>query len=112
MPKYPRINVPVSQEQYELLSRLAALDPDLRSSASFLRQLLDQVTPLLRVTVPMMQTASEEMKSSREQLREPYRNFIAAVSQMELLDDTPPQAARTERSDGVRPGRKHRAASK
>ena len=110
--RLPRVNVVVSEEQHRLLSELAALDPGTRSASSFVRQLLDQVTPLLRVTVPLMRTASEEMDSSRSQLREPMREFMAMVDQFDLLDDTPPQAARTERSDGVRPGRKPRTASK
>jgi hypothetical protein len=108
----PRVNVVVSQEQHDLLRELASLDPSTRSASSFMRQLLDQVTPLLRVTIPMMRVAAQEMESGRAQLQEPVRNFMAALDQLDLLDHAPPQAARTERGEGVRPGRKPRTASK
>lgn len=82
----PRVNVSVSDEQHALLLELAELDPDTRSASSFLRDLLDQVTPLLRKTVPMMRAAAQEMDQSREGLREPLRNFLAEIQQLDLID--------------------------
>jgi ABC-type transporter Mla subunit MlaD len=109
--RFPRVNVVVSEEQHRLLTELAALDPQTRSASSFLRQLLDQVTPLLRNTVPMMRAASEEMDAGRSQLREPIRNFVAAIDQFDLLEQPLRRAARTERSDGVRPKRRGRKST-
>lgn len=105
--RLPRVNVVVSQEQHALLSELARLDPETRSAAGFLRQMLDQVTPLLRATVPMMKAAAEELDTNRQALRGPLNAFLAQVEQMDLLDDHgAPGAARTERSEGGRTGRR------
>lgn len=105
---YPRYTVSVTQEQYDLLSRLAELDPDTRTPSAYIRVLIDQVTPLLRATVPMMEAATNEINSSREQLRQPMRDFMAAASQLDLLDASASGAARTERSEGVRTKRRPR----
>lgn len=104
----PRVNVVVSKEQHDLLLELASLDPNTRSASSFVRQMIDQVTPLLRATVPMMRAAAQEMREHsddlahiRKKLHEPIANFSAVLDQMELPVDAP-SAARTERSDGAR----------
>lgn len=82
----PRLNVTVTREQHALLLELASLDPDTPSAASFIRQLIDQVTPLLRSTVPLMRAAAEAQGSAREQLREPLAQFLGEMAQMDLLD--------------------------
>ncbi len=102
----PRVNVTVTEEQQALLLELARLDPDTRSASGFLRQLLDEVTPLLRKTVPMMRAAAEELDSSREGLRGPLRDFLREVQQMDLLETPPTGANRTERSEGGRTSRR------
>jgi hypothetical protein len=104
----PRVNVVVSHEQHALLYELARLDPDTRSASAFLRQLLDEVTPLLRKTVPMMKAAAEELDSSREGLRGPLRDFLREIQQMDLLEHPAPGANRTERSEGGRTRRRPR----
>ncbi len=105
----PRLNVVVSEEQHALLLELASLDPDTPSASGFLRQLLDQVTPLLRKTVPMMRAATEELDSSREELRVPLRGFLAAMQQLDLID-APQGAPRPQRSeDGRAPRRTRRS---
>jgi hypothetical protein len=106
----PRVNVVVTEEQQALLLELARLDPDTRSASGFLRQLLDEVTPLLRKTVPMMRAAAEELDSSREGLRGPLRDFLGQLEQMDLLDTSEPSANRTERSEGGRTRPRGRAA--
>jgi hypothetical protein len=106
------VNVVVTEEQRALLLELAHLDPDTRSASAFLRQMLDEVTPLLRKTVPMMRAAAEEMDSTREGLRGPLRDFIREVQQMDLLDHAAPGANRTERSEGGRTKRRRSAARK
>lgn len=114
----PRVNVVVTQEQHDLLLELASLDPSTRSASSFVRQMIDQVTPLLRATVPMMRAASEEMRNHsddldliRQKLHQPIANFTAAVDQLDLLDISAQAPARTERSDGARTQRKPRASN-
>jgi hypothetical protein len=95
----PRVNVVVTLEQQALLLELARLDPDTRSASGFLRQLLDEVTPLLRITVPMMRAAAEELDSSREGLRGPLRDFLGRLEQMDLLE-TPHGAPRPQPRSG------------
>lgn len=108
----PRVNVTVTEEQHALLLELARLDPETRSAASFLRQLLDQATPLLRKTVPMMRAAAEELDTGRTELRSTIREFLAELQQTDLLDE-PGAPARTgpQRSED-RTGRTHRAAKR
>lgn len=83
---YPRVNIVVTVEQYALLSELAELD-NRRSVAAIVRELVDQVTPLLRATVPAMRAAKQELDSSRESLKKPLADFLAAMEQHELLDE-------------------------
>jgi hypothetical protein len=104
----PRVNVVVTLEQQALLLELARLDPDTRSASGFLRQLLDEVTPLLRKTVPMMRAAAEELDSSRESLRGPLRDFIHEMQQLDLLERPAPGANRPQRSEDGRTGRRSR----
>jgi len=109
------VNIVVTEEQHALLSELAELDPDTRSAAGFVRDLLDQVTPLLRSTVPLMRAAAQEMDTNREQLREPLRAFLSAMEQMDLLDGAPHGApARTgaERREDGRTARRARPSRK
>ncbi len=89
---YARVNIVCTLEQRALLTELADLDPTVRSPAGFVRQLLDQVTPFLRVTVPMMRAAAQEMDSSRSQLKEPLADFLAQLEQLDLLDASAPGA--------------------
>ena len=96
----PRVNVVVTDEQHALLLELAQLDPDTRSASAFLRHMLDEVTPLLRKTVPMMRAAAQELDSSREGLRAPLREFVRTVQQMDLLDAPDGAPARSVSEDG------------
>lgn len=106
--KSPRVNVVVTPEQHSLLLELARLDPETRSAASFLRQLLDEVTPLLRAMVPAMRAAHEELDHSSQALREPLREFASKLHQMDLLPASPgrrrPQ--RSEDAPTKRPARR------
>lgn len=63
----PRVNVSVTPEQHALLLEMASLDKG-RSASGFLREMLDQVTPLLRATVAAMRAAAQEQDNAREQL--------------------------------------------
>jgi hypothetical protein len=101
----PRVNVVVTEEQHALLLELARLDPSVRSASAFLRTILDQVTPLLRKTVPLMRAASEELDANREALREPLREFLREMQQHDLLD-VAPGAPRPQRSEDGRTKRR------
>lgn len=102
-----RVNIVVTPEQLALLRELADLDASTRSPAGFVRQLVDQVTPLLRVMVPAMRAASQELDSSREALREPLRQFMDKVQQLDLLEGAPGAPA-TQRSEDGRASRRGR----
>ena len=109
----PRLNVTVTREQHALLLELASLDPDTPSAAGFIRELLDQVTPLLRATVPMMRAAKEAHGGAREALREPLRDFMQAMDQMDLLDAPAASGApEPQRSEDGRARPRRRRSSK
>jgi hypothetical protein len=102
----PRVNVTVTEEQHALLLELASLDPE-TSASGYLRQLLDQVTPLLRVTVPMMRAAKEAHGDARQQLQQPLADFMAAIEQLDLLDASEaPGAPVPSESEGGRTKRR------
>lgn len=82
----PRLNVTVTREQHALLLELASLDPDTPSAASFIRALIDQVTPLLRVTVPAMRKAAEAHGDARQELRGMVDEIQSLIRQRDLLD--------------------------
>jgi hypothetical protein len=110
MPKRQlRVNMVVTEEQHALLSELAELDPSVRSSAGFMRELLDRVTPLLRVQVPAMRAAAQELNTSREQLQEPLRALLVKMKQMDLLDPASLEPPEPQRSEDGRPKRRRRA---
>ena len=103
--KKPRVNVTVTSEQHALLLELASLQGT--SASAILRQMLDQVTPLLRASVPLLRTAAREteitVQRAQELLKAPLEQLaeLGALPQLDLLD--PPAAAvRTERSEGGR----------
>lgn len=74
----PRINVVVSHEQRELLADLSALQG--RSAASFLRELLDTATPLLRAMLPVLR-ASQDV---RERVTAGLEQQMAAMVQQAM----------------------------
>lgn len=86
----PRLNVTVTPEQHALLLELAELNGG--SAAGYLRQMLDQATPLLRATVPALRLAAQEMNNSKEQASEALHGLLSAISdagvtiQPDLLD--------------------------
>lgn len=89
-----RVNIVVTNEQYALLSELATLD-EARSVAAIVRELVDQVTPLLRVTVPAMRAAKEELDTNRESLRKPLAEMVAAIEQLSLPEASSPTPRRS-----------------
>lgn len=102
--KLPRLNVTVTAEQHALLLELAALNGG--SAAGYLRQMLDQATPLLRATVPALRLAAQEMTSTREQANQALLGMLDAlrestgIDQLDLLTDVvlgaPPEPSASE----------------
>lgn len=73
----PRLNVTVTHEQHALLLELAELNGG--SAAGYLRQMLDQATPLLRATVPALRIASKEMELTREKAATIFEEMMSAL---------------------------------
>lgn len=101
--KLPRLNVTVTPEQHALLLELAALNGG--SAAGYLRQMLDQATPLLRATVPALRSAAQEMTTTREQANQAIVAMLeglresTGVGQLDLLTDVlgdPPEPSASE----------------
>jgi len=92
----PRVNVTVTEEQHALLLELARLNGG--SAAGYLRQMLDQATPLLRATVPALRLASEEMNTSRQEVNSALAELLGAIRGVgmdvhpDLLDGIPEHA--------------------
>lgn len=82
--KLPRLNVTVTEEQHALLLELAKLNGG--SAAGYLRQMLDQSTPLLRATVPMLRAAAEEMALTREKAAGLLAPVLQELRDSPLLD--------------------------
>jgi ABC-type transporter Mla subunit MlaD len=101
------VNVVVTEEQHALLSKLAKLDPSVRSASAFLRAMLDRATPLLRKTVPLMEAAAEELNTNRGELRGLLDELVREVEQFDQAESAPGDA-RTERSEGGRAKRRAR----
>lgn len=112
--RLPRLNVTVTEEQHALLVELSALQG--RSSASFLREMLDAATPLLRATVPTLRLAAQEMEitqvQARDALREPLAKLhaLGMIGQIDWLDalhsvDAAPDAIAASASKRGRSGR-------
>ena len=107
--RLPRLNVTVTEEQHALLLELAKLTGG--SGAGFIRQMLDQATPLLRATVPALRLAAEEMNTTKAEAGEALAGLLHAIADAgvavppDLFDQAKPVSApapgvkRTERSE-------------
>lgn len=84
MAQSPRVNVTVTAEQHALLLELASLNGG--SAASYLRAMLDQATPLLRVTVPMLRAAADELEMTKERAAELLKPALREISASGLVD--------------------------
>lgn len=80
--KSPRLNVTVTEEQHVLLLELGRLNS--RSAASYLRDMVDQITPLLRAVVPMMQAAERETEISRDRAQSMLNEVMEAMTEAGL----------------------------
>ena len=87
--KSPRVNVVVTEEQHALLMEMGRLQR--RSAASFLRELLDTATPIMRVALPILRARDLAIEEQPEALDKAAREALGALigdagDQMDLLD--------------------------
>jgi len=84
----PRINVVVTDEQHGMLLELGALQG--RSAASFLREMLDAATPMLRTALPVWRAAAAQAEEQPEALRQAIHDALGEVEanrdQLNLLE--------------------------
>lgn len=100
----PRVNVSVTPEQHALLLEMASLDKG-RSASGFLREMLDQVTPLLRATVAAMRAAAQEQDNAREQLAGMMAEMQTLMDQRALPLPPASKGARKRSDEGARTAR-------
>lgn len=101
----PRIGVTVSEEQHALLADLGKMQG--RSISSYLLEMLDAATPLLRSLVPAMREASQELEAKDEELRGHIGSILGQLKAMGLADQLDLDTV----SDGRRQARPQRAAA-
>lgn len=83
--KLLRLNVVVTPEQHRLLAELGQLQG--RSSASFLREMLDAAEPFLKQSLTVWQEAAKEAAAQPDRLRAMIIEAIADVKgQADQLD--------------------------
>lgn len=97
--KLPRLNVTVTPEQHALLLELAELNG--RSAASYLRDMVDRITPTLRAVVPMMREAARETEISREHAQGMIDDVLQAIRDAGL--STQPDLLDGSSRDGAKP---------
>jgi len=117
--KQPRLNVTVTPEQHALLAELGGLQG--RSSASFLRELLDAAMPMLEAMLPVYRAAAHQVAMQPEALQKAIKEALAEVdgkrAQLDLLklmsetssssaNDLAPVARETHRADAREDARK------
>lgn len=106
--KNPRLNVTVTPEQHSLLLQLARINGG--SAAGYLRQMLDEATPLLRATVPTLREAAQQIEMTKVEAGATLKALMQAITEtgvvtptdlIDIADDVArPGKDRTERSDG------------
>lgn len=83
----PRLMVTVTPEQHDLLAQLGALQG--RSSASYLREMLDAATPMLQAMLPVYRSAAAQVAMQPEALQMAIRDALSDVdakkAQLDLL---------------------------
>ena len=86
--KVQRLNITISQEQRALLFELAELEGV--SVSSFVRGMIDKVTPMLRVAVPMLREAAKQSELAQAEadriIGQVFREAVE-LEQLDLLDD-------------------------
>ena len=121
--KLPRLNVTITEHQYALLQELGDLQG--KSSASYLRDMLDQATPMLETILPVWRAAAAKVAMQPQELQRAIRDALETVdaqkAQLSLLEHvaaTQPQLANDQgggaaapsgaREDGTAAPRKRR----
>lgn len=86
--KLPRLNVTITEHQAELLRELGELQG--KSSASYLRDMLDQATPMLETILPVWRAAAAKVAMQPQELQRAIRDALETVdaqkAQLSLLE--------------------------
>lgn len=123
--KLPRLNVTVTHEQHALLAQLGKLQG--RSSASFLREMLDVAMPFLRASLPVWEAAARDAAEHPGRLLATIQDALADVkvnvAQIDMMaliastadpsndpgaDEAAPSGARADRSAPARSDKRAR----
>jgi hypothetical protein len=86
--KSPRLCVSISERQHEVLAELGLLQS--RSSASFLREMLDAAMPMFEALLPIYRAAAQAQAIQPEALQVAIRQALDALEgergQLDLLE--------------------------
>lgn len=125
--KLPRLNVTVTEHQHSLLAELGELQG--RSSASYIREMLDASTPMLEAMLPIFRQAANVAAEQPFKLQQAIKEVLAEVdgqkaqlnllsllagSQSTVANDTPsdadaaPSVAREDASARTKPSKRAR----
>jgi hypothetical protein len=85
----PRVSVTLTQEQFDILSKLGKLQR--RPVSTFIRELLDAAMPALRATLPILEAREKSLAEQPETLQRAAQGLLDAFSgmdpdQLSLLD--------------------------
>jgi uncharacterized protein (DUF1778 family) len=79
--KLPRISVAVSEEQYDVLTRMARVQR--RAASSFIRELVDAAMPALRAMLPVLEAREKTLEEQPKALQEAAEGFLNILQGMD-----------------------------
>jgi len=87
----PRVSVTLTQEQFDILSRMGKLQR--RAASSFIRELVDASMPALRAMLPVLEAREKSLAEQPEALQRAAQALLDTFSgmdpdQLSLLDIT------------------------
>lgn len=87
----PRVSVAITEEQHEILGRMARIQR--RPVSSFIRELLDAAMPALRSSLPILEARERTLAEQPQALADAAQCLLAALqgldpNQLSLLDIT------------------------
>jgi uncharacterized protein (DUF1778 family) len=72
--KLPRITVAVTEEQHDILTRMAKVQR--RPASSFIRELVDAAMPALRASLPILEAREKTLAEQPKALQEAAAGFL------------------------------------
>jgi hypothetical protein len=112
----PRVSVAITDEQHDILGRMARIQR--RPVSSFIRELLDAAMPALRASLPILEAREKTLAEQPKALQEAAKGFLDMLSgidpnQLSLLGltesdmqdlataSTPPRAGERKPGEGA-----------